>query len=130
MHVLVAAAEQTVPGDYAWTVEGELVHLPVRQCDSPACGCGRGFSGFASLQATSTARVADLQITREEFWQAMRDSIAAAGWPVPGEPGFDEDNLATFDDWVDVHLELARDLPLGAIVERSGNDLWIRSHAT
>lgn len=128
MHVLVAAAEQTMPGDYAWTVEGELVHLPVAECDSPACGCGRGFAGFASFRATSTARVADLDLTRDQFRQAMCDSLASAGWSVPGDPEFHPSDVAAFDEWVDIHLDVARDLPVGAIVERSGDEMWVRSH--
>lgn len=129
MHVLVAAAERSMPGDYAWTVEGELVHLPVVECESPACGCGRGFAGFASLRATSTARVADLELTRDEFWHAMRDSLASAGWSVPGTPDFSPEDFVDFDGFVDVHLDLAGDLPLGAIVEREGDRLWVRSDA-
>lgn len=129
MHVLVAAADRSVPGDYAWTVEGELVHLPVVECESPACGCARGFAGFASFRATSTARVADLHLTEEDFWHALRDSLAAAGWSVPGTPEFTPEDFADFDSFVHLHLELARDLPLGAIVEREGDQVWVRSHA-
>lgn len=129
MHVLVAAAERTMPGDYAWTVEGELVHLPVVECESPSCGCGRGFAGFASFRATSTARVADLNLTRDDFWHALRDSLASAGWSVPGTPDFSPADFPDFDGFVDLHLNLARELPLGAIVEREGDQLWVRSDA-
>ena len=51
MKVLVATKESQgeLPGDYSWTVEGELVTAVVCECSSPKkCGCGRGFPGLAS----------------------------------------------------------------------------------
>lgn len=125
MHVLVAAADRSVPGDYAWTVEGELVHLPMADCECPDCGCSRAFVGVASLQATSTARVADLDISRDEYWFVLRDSLAAAGWPVPGTPGFTPE--MNFEGYVDLHLEVAENWSVGSILEREGDQLWARS---
>ena len=127
MHVLVAAAERSMPGDYAWTVEGELVHLPMDDCDCPDCGCSRAFVGVASLRSTSTVRVADLHIGRDEYWHVVRDSLAAAGWVVPGDPACPPE--MDFDSYVDLHLEVAANWAEGTILERVGDQLWARLHA-
>ena len=62
MRVLVATndLQGTRGGDYAWTVEGELVLAELTECANPRCGCSRGFSGTASSKATTTAMVVDL----------------------------------------------------------------------
>ena len=127
MHVLVAAAEQTMPGDYAWTVEGELVHLPLADCDCPDCACSRAFVGVASLRSTSTVRVADLDISRDDYWQVIRDSLSAAGWAVPGDPECPPG--MNLDSYIELHLEVAENWPEGTIIERVGDQLWARSHA-
>jgi hypothetical protein len=61
MLVMVATNETqgALPGDYAFTVEGELVTPVATQCDNPTCGCERGFPGLASSRATTTAMVVD-----------------------------------------------------------------------
>ena len=63
MRVLVATSEGqgTQPGDYCWTVEGEIVLTgPLLECADPhRCGCGRGFPGLGSARATTTATVVD-----------------------------------------------------------------------
>ena len=63
MKVLVAtdAGQGEAPDDYCWTLEGELVTPLVAECARPQrCGCGRGFPGFGSARATTTAMVVDL----------------------------------------------------------------------
>ena len=40
MRVLVATShtQGERPDDYCWTIEGELVRLPLLECDCPDCG--------------------------------------------------------------------------------------------
>lgn len=87
MNVLVATArtQGTGPGDFCWTVEGELVYLgPVcgRDRDDPddgGCGCGRAFAGLSSQRSTTTALV-DLDISRGDYLQAVAAGLDQAGW--------------------------------------------------
>jgi hypothetical protein len=77
MKVLVATrrTQGERPGDFSWTIDGELVHFPVVVCarDRRAtktgrrlggCGCGRAFSGMNSHRSGTTAEVAELDLSR------------------------------------------------------------------
>jgi hypothetical protein len=105
------------PGDFCWTIDGELVRLPEVICDRDqrapdapdACGCSRGFSGCVSSQATTTAEVVDLDMTREEYAVALGASMHREGW------------LRVLDDTivqelVDELLEIADTFPVGAVL--------------
>lgn len=71
MRVLTATTrlQGSRPGDFCWTVDGELVYLGLvcqRDEDDPdgGCGCGRSFSGLNSHRATTTALVREVDFTR------------------------------------------------------------------
>lgn len=124
MRVLVATHETsgTVAGDFDYCVEGELVYMQ-EPCDRDrrdpdgGCGCGRAFSGLSSHRATTTARVAELELSPDDIRRALRDSLEAGGWI---DPSFCTSEQA--DEWVeDLYeqtQELVRQLPVGAIVRR------------
>ena len=84
MLVLVATNELqgTAPGDYAWTVEGELVTPMATECASgDRCGCNRGFPGLASGKATTTAMVVDRPgVTPADLRDAVYDWLDRGGW--------------------------------------------------
>ena len=85
MRVLVATSEGqgTRPGDYCWTIEGEIVLTgPLLECADPqGCGCGRGFPGLGSARATTTAAVVDRAgISVDDLRRAVRDSLDRQGW--------------------------------------------------
>lgn len=115
MKVLVATARTQGwrKGDYHWCVEGELVWVQEpcaadqRDPDGGRCGCARGFSGLNSHRATTTARVAELDLERREYEEALRSSLKAQGWPT--------DMVGT---QVEALLELTSDLPVGLVIER------------
>lgn len=143
MNVLVATNELQgiAPGDYAHTVEGELVLVEVAECaDADRCGCGRGWPGMASQRATTTAMVAHLpHLTDADLRQAVRDSLHAAGWAdLLGEvPTSDDGSASTIDvdemieAMVDEHVELidevCRAFPVGSVLERSGTVVRLRT---
>ncbi|MGH9133521.1 MAG: DUF7715 family protein [Ilumatobacteraceae bacterium] len=128
MRVLVATKESQgeLAGDYSSTVEGELVSPVVLECCSPGtCGCGRGFPGLASSQATTTAMVVDRpELDRDELWSLLYDSLERQGWLQHLEP--DE-----IEEVVDEHLEcieiVCRSYPVGTIVGRWGTKVWSRA---
>ena len=124
MKVLVATSDTQGlrPDDFAFCIDGELITVGVI-CENdkgdPAagvCGCGRSFSGLNSRRATTTATVKDLELSQQEYAEALRSSLVQEGWEAT-----EVDELAT---WL---VELVSELPEGAVLERRGDDIFVRS---
>ena len=143
MRVLVATNELqgSNQGDYAHTVEGELVLVEVSECDNPErCGCGRGWPGMASHKATTTAMVVDLaHLSESDLREAISDWLVASGWTdlfrsaAEADGGFTgsfDDIEAMLEAIVDEHLELIADVcesfPVGSVLERRGTIVQAR----
>ncbi len=117
MKVLTATAQTQGQreNDYNWCVEGELVWI-TPPCatdgvdpDGP-CGCGRGFAGLSSHRATTTARVRDLQLSRNDMITAVAAYYESAGYaPIPA---------AELEYEVDEMLDIAAAWKVGTIIER------------
>lgn len=130
MLVLVATTEGQgeLPGDYAWTVEGELVTPVVAECASgERCGCRRGFPGLASSRATTTAMVADLaHLDEGDLREALFASLERSGW-------FDLVPIENADDLIDEHVEciaaVCATFAVGSIVGRDGPHVFERTIA-
>ncbi len=137
MLVLVATNETqgALPGDYAFTVEGELVTPVATRCDNPRCGCERGFPGLASSRATTTAMVVDRPwIGQDDLedavwdyldrgWRSLLEHVARHQEEQGIEP---EDPDAIIAEMVDEHVEqiirLGRVFGAGTILTRSGDE--------
>ncbi len=127
MKVLIATNETQGdhPGDYAWTVDGELVTPVAAECCSPGtCGCGRGFPGLASGKATTTAIVVDRpELTEDDLRDAVWDSLERCGWA----DHLDDDE---FGELVDEHLDciaaVCENFPVGTVVSRWGSKVYAR----
>lgn len=125
MKVLVATAQTqgARANDYHWATEGELVRVGEvcrrdRADPDGGCGCGRGFAGLNSHRATTTARVAEVPLTRPEYVEAIRSSLQAQGWDPCACCSTDEaDDLA----------EYVAGWPVGTIVERRLDLLHVRA---
>ena len=119
MRVLVAtnATQGQRDNDYCWTVEGELVRLPMDVCANPKCGCAWGFAGLTSSRATSTARVGELDLDRSGLRTAFLDALRREKWVAPAE---DPDWL---DEYVDFHLAVAGVRAVGTVVEIHGDEI-------
>ena len=137
MRVLVATnqLQGNNQGDYAHTVEGELVLVEVAECDSPErCGCGSGWPGMASHKATTTAMVVDLaHLSEGDLRQAITDWLDTSGWTdlFRNAAEVDDGLTGSFDDvdemldaMVDEHMELIAEVcesfPVGSVLERHG----------
>jgi hypothetical protein len=156
MLVLTATNELqgATPGDYCYTVAGELVTALTAQCgDAERCGCSRGFPGFASHRATTTAMVTDLpHLSEHDLRGAVYDHLERSGWvdllreqttqPMRSHHGHDDDPDDDLDDsaleidelideLVDEHLDviamICERFAVGTIVERSGTLVRARS---
>ncbi|HEY2225817.1 DUF7715 family protein [Actinomycetospora sp.] len=114
MKVLVATGQTqgTRRNDYHWAVESELVRIGEvcrKDRDDPdgGCGCGRGFAGLNSHRATTTARVADVPLTPDDYVEALRSSLHQQGWD-PSHARDEAEDLA----------DLAVHWPVGTVLER------------
>lgn len=125
MKVLVATARTQGErrNDYHSCIEGELVRIGEvcrrdRADPDGGCGCGRGFGGLSSHRATTTAQVAEVPLSREDYVEAIRSSMAMQGWgDCPDCAERDADEL----------IEIAAGWPVGAVVERRLDVLSVRS---
>lgn len=123
MKVLVATNEMqgALAGDYAWTVEGELVTIEFSACSTPeSCGCGRGFVGLASSRATTTAMVVDLpHIGPADLREVVEDWLERSGWNE-----LLEHDAEAIDAVTDEHVEniemVCANYATGTVVERDG----------
>ncbi len=123
MKLLVATAQTQGErsNDFNFCVEGELVWIGEacatdQQDPDGGCGCGRAFAGMNSHRATTTARVAELDIDFPHYAEALRSSLKAQGYrtgvaiPLAGE-------LA----------DIAAEFPTGAVLERRLDELRWRT---
>lgn len=127
MKVLVATSytQGVVPGDYQFTVEGELVTTVTMPCDDhERCGCSRGFAGLASARATTTAMVVERDgIDPELLAMAVLDSMERQGWTLGLDPLDIEDLLA---DHLDELEMVCSEYPIGTVVGRVGDLVYTR----
>jgi hypothetical protein len=127
MRVLVATnlTQGSQPGDYAGTVEGELVTPVAAECCSPrTCGCGRGFPGLASSRATTTAMVVDRpELDADDVRDAIEESLERGGWL----DHLDDDEI---EELLDEHMicieTVCSAFPIGSIVSRWGAKVYSR----
>jgi hypothetical protein len=125
MKVLVATSESQGQreNDFDFCVEGELVTVGLvcaaDQYDPDGgCGCGRAFVGLNSHRATTTAKVKDVDLSEEDYVEALGSSLSQQGWPT--------EDVGELADWL---AQLVRSWPTGSIIERRGDDIFIRHAA-
>lgn len=131
MKVFVATSrtQGAEPDDHCFALEGELVHLPVLECATPeTCGCLRAFAGVASHRSTTTAEVAERELTTDDVLAAVTDSLVDGGWIADldaGAAAYREAELLAHEVTADL-LELAARLPVGSVLARRGPRVLIR----
>jgi len=100
--------------DFFWGMEGELVMLPITECEfgkvDDDCGCKRAFSGMNTAKGTTTAMGEEV---------AMCAVIAARYQQDPGKW------LAEFRGM----LKGVTEIPVGTIMERRDKKIKIRRGA-
>jgi hypothetical protein len=125
MKVLVATSDTQGEreNDFSFCIEGELVTVGLvcaadEQDPDGGCGCGRAFAGLNSHRATTTAKVKEVELSEDDYVEALRSSLAQQGWPTE-----DVSELAT---WL---AQLVSTWPTGAVIERRLDDIYIRTEA-
>ncbi len=122
MKILVATSHMqgARPDDDHYCIDGELVGMQepcdrdLRDPDGP-CGCGRGFAGAASHRATTTAMVVESEMNRRDVVLAFETTLGDGGWPTTWA-----------EEIADENLEIAAQLPVGAIITRKLEDYFLR----
>jgi hypothetical protein len=119
MYVLTATNETQglVEDDYGFTTEGELVALPLMECDAPRCGCDRGWAGLSSRRATTTAIVSERpDLDRTTYRELIIDHWAEQlrGASLGTDPEFARE----IDEFVTAVQDLGARFGPGAIVRR------------
>lgn len=66
--------------DWCWGVEGEPA-IPGMVCDGPGCGCDRSHIGLSTAKGSTTLRVVDSDLTRDDLEAAIAGHRESAGWP-------------------------------------------------
>ena len=123
MKLLVATAQTQGErsNDFNYCVEGELVWiadscLTDQRDPDGGCGCGRSFAGMSSHRATTTARVAELDIDFPHYAEALRASLKAQGYPT-------RDAIPFAGELADI----AAEFPTGAVLERRSDEVRWRT---
>ena len=107
--------------DFCFTEEGELAYFGM-VCDGNetidgGCGCQRSFCGMVSHKATTTARVVERPITRNELIVAFSASMKDAGWNLDDK---------YIEDEVDELIRIANTFPEDKIIEKRGTRIQYR----
>ncbi|RJQ72258.1 hypothetical protein D5S17_26245 [Pseudonocardiaceae bacterium YIM PH 21723] len=123
MKVLVATSRTQGyrRNDFGGCAEGELAWIPAMCEDGELdpdrpCACGRVFTGLASWAATTTVRVAEVSLTRDEYVAAIRGAFEEHGWlECPELIGDSLLWLVAYSRW-----------PVDTVLERRLDDIVVR----
>jgi len=112
--------------DFCWVPEDELVKFGMA-CDDTGidgnCGCMRSMCGVDSHTATTTFKVINLKMTKEEFIRKLVVSYKLAGWG-EGEP---EDKIVkTNTEEAEELIRMADTFDVGDVCEKRGPDIQTR----
>lgn len=132
--VATAQTQGQRDNDFTWTAEGEPVTLSF-VCDTNgshpdgSCGCARSWDGMISRKGSTTAVVADVDMTEEQYVTMLLNYYREFGLLKDDAP--DNAELVEFithrAEWL---LAEAQYFPVGTIVERRGDDLAERDTTT
>ena len=128
MHVLVAAAEFQSRRDYAHTIEGELVYVSPVDCENPNCHTHFEFVGCVSQEATTTARIAELDVDRDDYELLIANGVGAGGWDLPAEVT-DETLSAWLTPFASLHVHLADSFAAGTVIARHDEHISVRGRS-
>jgi len=109
--------------DFSWTEEGELVTFTF-ECDSDEdiddrCGCMRSMTGLKTRKGTTTFKVSDIHMHREEFLAKLMESAVMAGYLDKENP--DKEMLdSIYDDAIELS-KIAQLFNVGTVLEKRGN---------
>jgi hypothetical protein len=111
--------------DFSFCTDGELVVLPAMQCTGERaedpCGCARALAGAASQRGTTTAVVAEVDMTHLEWQVAVAEAYVVGGW----FPSVDQVDHILLNENEQLR-SAAAELPVGTVVEYRDGTLAAR----
>ena len=128
LKVLVStlSTQGDVPGDFCFVPVDELVGRYSLVCDrekadgSGGCGCGQAFGGFLTHRGTTTAMVAERDMTELEWRAQLFQTLNETGWASLMSAA---DLAHLVDELVECDLGTAARLPVGVVLgRRAWND--------
>lgn len=124
MKIIVATSETQGqrPGDFSFVPDGEVVIVSDCDCLHEGCECSRSMVGVLCGKGTTTMMVIESDLTRDDYLRLVR--AANEGFADLGVDG------SFFDEQADALLQLAAEFPVGAIIERNGEDFDVRHLAS
>lgn len=128
MKVLVATKQTQGQrdNDFSFVPEDELVRFGSFECDHEIdgrCGCKRSMCGMKSRKATTTMKVKELPLGREQYEIHLRCSLAEAGWTRGMEPGKIDEIVK--EEAAEL-LRIAAEFEVGMVIEKRGSALLER----
>lgn len=123
MKLIVATQEKqgARKNDFHHANEGEIVYFGV-ECDCETvdgpCGCKRSLVGIESHKASTTFKVIEKNISEAELCQLLKENLAKAGWGEISDSAIKSDVRSL--------MRLAKQFPIGSILERRGEAVLIR----
>ena len=70
------------PDDFCFVPEGELLYEAiVICCNSETCGCNRSMSGTKNFKGTTTAKVAEVDLSEDDLHRIAGEVSEGSGWP-------------------------------------------------
>lgn len=126
MHVLVATrrTQRQRRGDYSHAIDGELVTLPLAECDwgddASFREHARYFVGIESARETTTAEVVELDVTDDVIAGYIGEALSR-------QTAWDPDTLAAVTLQLATEmLDIADQFPSGTVIEKRGTVLLAR----
>ena len=116
MKIIVATSETQGQraGDFNFVPEEEVVITSDCDCLHEGCECSRSMVGVLCGMGTTTMKVIESNLTRDDYLRLIRD--ANKGYE---DLGVDK---SVFNAQADALLELAMQFPVGAVIERNGDE--------
>jgi hypothetical protein len=129
MKILVATNEGQGKrkNDFNFCYEGEAVKYAF-ECDGETvdggCGCRRAMSGIVSFKATTTFKIVDSPVSKEDYILAILDSERQSfglAWS-----DNDKQLIAEIREDANQLLQLAKMAPEGTVLEKRGDYIKVR----
>ena len=120
MKIIVATKETQgqKQGDFCFVPEGEIVMVGDCDCLHEGCDCSRSMVGILCKMGTTTIMVIESDLTRDDFRRQITEANKSFE-----ELGVDG---SVYEELADALLELAKEFPAGAVIEREGEDFHER----
>lgn len=124
MRFFVATEAIDGEGEFAWTIPGELVHMPNVVCSDSKCGCERSMAGFVSHRATTCFVVRELDMNPATYTTLLWDTLERGGWVEPA----DRNDRLWVGQWAAEHIRMAHELPVETLLRFQKDHVMVRQN--